>query len=317
MFDSEGEHAWIILPTPSRGQPLHRVQGPQTSQQAPRIPPLQCYLGSLSIPETTRRLPLLLALLLPAAAPAGDPLPLDALLETYNLHAHFPLPDVDRGDLRRLEDGKVLKLRDVPDDPKEPIRVVGLLITDEPRDELWLANRDTHYSVAEGATEVLLTPRGQWPQIWYQHIDAPRPFSDRHWTIDVSDSWQLARATDGRCWEHWWALTDDGLAYAKEAVSAGRVPAISVDTFEDSIYTPANQGAWLMCALEDGRTLLGYHTKVVVGGRIPDRIIADWGMATLGRMFRKVESQAREQREHYTGGHYLIHGGDGQELPLY
>ena len=260
---------------------------------------------------------LLLALLLPASAPADAPSPLDGLLARYNEHAHFPLPDIAGRDLSRLEDGKILKVRDVPDDPEQPIRVVGLLVTDRPKDELWLANRDTHYSITEGATEALLTPRGEWPQVWYQHIDAPRPFADRHWTIDVSDTWQLSEATDGRCWEHWWALTEGGLDVAREAVADGRVPGLTSERIEDAIYTPANHGAWLMCALDDGRTLLGYHTSVVVGGRIPDKMIATWGMATLGRMFRIVEEQSRGVREHYSGEHYRIHGGDGQEMPLY
>ena len=264
-----------------------------------------------------RRFLPLLALLLPSSTPADAPSELDAILATYSKYAHFPLPDIAGRELSRLEDGRILKVRDVPDDPDLPIRVVGLLITDRPRDELWLANRDTHYSITSGATEALLSPRGEWPQVWYQHIDAPRPFADRHWTIDVSDTWQLAQETKGQCWEHWWQLNPEGLAVGRRAVADGRVPRLSTERIDDAIYTPVSHGAWLMCTLGDHRTLLGYHTTAKLGGRIPDKMIATWGMATLGRMFRIVEEQSLGVREHYTGEHYLIHGGDGQEMPLF
>lgn len=261
---------------------------------------------------------LLLALIfVPAVAPADAPSPLDELLRTYSEHAKFPLPDINGAAGDRLDGGKLLKVRDVPDDPELPIRVVGLMVTDEPRAELWIANRDPHYSVVDGAIEVLLTPRGEWPQVWYQHLDAPRPFSDRHWTINVGDSHGLVDATGQRCWEHWWELRPGGLELAQKAVAEGKVPGMTPERMSEAIYTPFNQGAWLVCSLDDGRTLLGYHTQFTAGGRIPEWAIVDYGMATLGRMMRAVETNSREVGEHYRVPHFLIEGGDGRELPLY
>jgi hypothetical protein len=264
-----------------------------------------------------RRFLLLFLVFLPSLAPADAPTELTALLTTYNQHARFPLPDLLGRDFGRLTDGKLLKMKDVPENPDLPIRVIGMVVSSEPRDELWLANRDPHYSVTDGVTEVLLTERGVWPQVWYQHIDAPRPFTDRHWTINVGDTWELANATGGRCWEHWWTLSDDGLATATKAVSEGRVPGLTAEGIEDAIYTPANQGAWLVCSLSDGRTLLGYHTAFLAGGSIPEWFITDWGMATLGKMIKGVEDNSRDVHDHYRTPHYLIHGGHGSELPLY
>jgi hypothetical protein len=259
---------------------------------------------------------LVVALLFSGSALAGPPSGLEARLADFNAHAHFPLPAVDPVDVERLEEGGLVKIREVPADPELPQRVVGLLLTDQPRDALWISFRDKDFEGSADLTEVRVTPFGARPELWYGHLDAPRPFADRHWLIDTMDTWELARGSDDRCWEHWWAVRPDGLPRSRQLVADGQVPHLSVEDLDSAIYTPVNHGAWLACALDDGRTLLGYHVTFVAGGKVPDRLIADWGLATLGRLLRRVEERAAAVNEHYTVGHEPIAGGDGVAVPL-
>lgn len=240
-----------------------------------------------------------------------------AVLDLFNQHAQFSLPRLDKKQLRQLAKGDIVKFREVPEDADEPQRVVGLLRSSQPRDLLWLALRDLHWSAAKELTEVLLSGHEVWPRIWYQHLDAPRPLADRHWVLRIMDSWELEEATSGACWEHWWEIHPDGQRLAAEALESGRIPGQDRASTEKAVFVPVNDGAWMICTLPGGDSLLGYHVRFVAGGRIPDRIIVDYGMATLGRILRKVEKRAEEVPSHYRGKHYLIPGGDGEDLKLY
>jgi hypothetical protein len=104
---------------------------------------------------------------------------------------------------------------------------------------------------------------------------------------------------------------------ARAALAEGRIPGWNLENTKGAIHVPVNEGAWLVCSLRDGGTLLGYHVRFVAGGNIPDRLIADYGMATLGRVLRKVVRRAGEVEGHYRGQHYLIPGGDGPAIPLF
>ena len=253
-----------------------------------------------------------------AAGPGIVPVEVASALSEYNANARFPLPPLSDSDLRRLVEGQVVKIRHRPDDPDAPQRVVGLLVTPEARDAVWIAIRDSHFSHADDLLEVQLSPAGEDPVVWYQHLDAPFPFADRHWVIDVSDTLELARATDGRAWEHWWDLTENGEAVAKAAVGKGRVEGMDAASIEDAIYTPVNHGAWGVMALPSGGTVLAYHVTSVVGGAIPEKMIADYILLTLRRVLRSVEKKAREQVPgHYTDDHVQsapILGGDGRTV---
>jgi hypothetical protein len=247
--------------------------------------------------------------LAPGPAAVGD------ALAAYSRAAAFALPALSDEDLRRLDDGKVVRVRD-HGGPGAPQRVLGLLVVPMPREHLWLSALDPHFAAAPEITEVRLTPPGTWPNQWYQYLDLPRPFTDRHWVVDVWNHRPLALATGGRSWEHAWRLAMDGPTLARQAPSAGRVPGVDGPRAQGAIYTPVNHGAWLAITLLDGRTLLGYHVTSVVGGSIPDRLVADWSLSTLGRVLRGVVDRAAKVVAHYRGAHEPICGGDGQPIPV-
>jgi len=260
-------------------------------------------------------------LVAPTAAPASDDPPASsegdepatrvrAALLAFNAHARFRLPALSDAQVSRLLDGKVVKIREVTDEDA-PQRAIGLLRTSVPKEHLWLAARDVHFTAVDELIEVQLTPDGEWPAVWYQPLDMPRPFSDRHWVVDVTDTHTLAEATGGRAWEHGWVLTDGGPTIATEAVGGGRVPGVDSERIEGAIYTPVNHGAWLVIDLGDGTTLLGYHVTSVIGGRIPDKLVADYTLLTLGKLLKGVVERAPEVVSHYAEGHAPIEGGDG------
>lgn len=231
-------------------------------------------------------------------------------LLAFNAHARFALPALSDAQVGRLLEGKVVKIREVTDSDA-PQRAIGLIRTDVPKEHLWLSARDVHFTAVDELIEVQLTPDGEWPAVWYQLLDMPRPFSDRHWVVDVTDTHTLAAATEGRAWEHGWVLRSGGPALAVEAVIGGRVPGVDAERIEDAIYTPVNHGAWLVIDLGDGTTVLGYHVTSVIGGRIPDKLVADYTLLTLGKLLKGVVERAPEVVAHYAEGHAPIEGGDG------
>lgn len=247
----------------------------------------------------------------------GDeaPSPISQALADFNAHARFPLPVLTASQRERLEAGKLVKIRQVPDDDDAPQRAIGLLHTKHPTAGLWLAARDAHFTATDELIEVRLTPAGQWPAQWYQLLDLPRPFDDRHWVIDVADTHPLSAATGGSAWEHAWSLSADGPATGAAAVAAGRIPDVDVDRADDAIYTPVNHGAWLVIGLPDGSSLLGYHVTTVIGGAIPDKLVADYTLFTLGKVLRGVEGRTQAVIDHYDAAHESIEGGDGAPIP--
>ncbi len=255
-----------------------------------------------------------LALLGSSETPEVDTAALGAALQEFNTGARFPLPTLSEAQLERLLAGKVVKIREKQADGG-PQRGIGLLRTDVPRADVWLAVRDAHLSMMDELHERQLTPPEQMPAVWYQLLDLPRPFADRHWVIDVSDNHALARATGNRCWEHPWVLKPDGPAIAAEVIAAGRIPGVDVARGEDAIYTPVNHGAWIAVQLPDETTILAYHATSVIGGRIPDKLVADYMMLTLSNLLRGVVERAPKAVEHYGPDHARIQGADGVTIP--
>jgi len=247
-----------------------------------------------------------------AAGPAvADGAAVREAVAEYSRAARYPLPAIGDAQVARLVSGRVVRVRDLPQGPGEPQRVVGLHLVSEARERLWIAALDPHFQVADGLTEVRVTPPGASPARWYGRLDLPWPFHDRHWVVEVLDNPDVPRATRGAGWEHAWDLASDGADVAASLVAAGKVPGIDPTDPPAAVYTPVNRGAWLAVSVEPRGTLLGYHVTSVVGGEIPDRLVADYTLLTLDRLLRGVASRARGLAEHYAAGHPLLSGGDG------
>ena len=133
--------------------------------------------------------------------------------------------------------------------------------------------------------------------------------------LDVDDNLELARGSANRLWEHYWSLTDGGPQTAAELVAGGRVPGVDSSMLAKAVYVPFNEGAWVLMSLSGKRTLLGYTVRASVGGRIPDKLVVNYSMLTLGRVLRRVESGSATIRAHYDMDHARIRGGDGAPIP--
>jgi hypothetical protein len=261
-----------------------------------------------------------MVLLLAVLAHAIEPGEVQERLAAFNAGARYPLPTLQPADVKRLVEGKLVKLREQPKKQGLPQRLIGLRIVDHPKEKLFLAASDPHSEVNDDFTERWLEPRDGWPRVWYQYLDLSWPFTDRHWVVDVSDNHALAAATGNMAWEHWWALSKGGLARARVDVAAGKVGGIDLGSFDAAVKLPVNTGAWLYISLPDDRTLFGFHVQTVVGGNVPDKLVVEYAYMTLDKVVSGTAERAPEAAAHYDAAHAAsapVPGGDGKPLPAH
>lgn len=246
--------------------------------------------------------------------PSGLATRIQEALAEFGAGARFPLPPLGDRRVHQLLRGEVVRMRDVPEDPERPQRVIGLRIADLPRDQVWVGYRDPHFVLDEEVAERRLGPPGPRER-WYGFLDLPWPFADRQWVVEVEDNVALAEATGNRAWERTWTLAADGPRAVAAAVADGGVPGVTPDMAARAIYTPVNHGAWLAISLPGGRCLLGYHVTSVVGGGIPDRLVADFALARLRSVLGGIVARGHRAPGHYGAGHAPVLGGDGRAIP--
>jgi hypothetical protein len=254
------------------------------------------------------------ALLLTLAAQA-QAAPSEAIT-AFNAHAAFKLPELTPQQEAQLAAGEVVKMLE-RGSREGAWRATGMLLTDQPRAAIWLACQDPHFSFVDRATEKQLARDGD-RSTWYAYLDLPRPMADRHWAVDVWNNHAVAAATHGMAWEHAWRLNPDGAAMVRPLVAAGEVGALTLEQLDEAVYTPVNNGAWVVISLSGGQTLLVYHAATEVGGRIPERLVAESTLGGMEKLLRRVEARAIDGiQAHYTGDHEPLVGGDGAPIPRY
>lgn len=255
---------------------------------------------------------LVIALIASLTAQAATSAQLKSALDTFNQEAHFPLPTLEGGQLADLSEGRLIKFRQYTS-PEAPQRAVGMQVVPMSRDRLWAAARDesTEY---EGIVFWRVPDAPASRERWYEHIDVPRPFSDRHFVIDVWDNHALAKNTEGLAWEHPWEIASAGLDKAEQAVSSGAVKGVTPGMFHRSVEVEINNGAWVALSLGPEETLFVFHAQSVVGGAIPDRLLTDFAMMKMGKVFRDVIARATVVDTWFKPGE--LEGGDGVLLAL-
>ena len=232
-------------------------------------------------------------------------------LVSFNEHALFKLPALSDHQLNRLDQRKVVKIRQTGSTPDEPQRVIGLLVVDQPRDQLWVAARDPHYNDVEEITNIQLTPGSTGRERWYQHLELPRLFADRHWVIDVWDNHAMPQGTDGMCWEHPWQHAPDGMTLITAAMDANLLGFKERRELDRAVFVDWNDGAWINISLTPSITLIGFHAATVVGGAIPDRLVADYAMLTAGKVLYGIRDRGPTVWTHHDAAHTTLERGDG------
>ena len=240
---------------------------------------------------------------------------LRSALQTYDAGAVHKAPKLSDDQLQKLIDGDCVRVLAANADPNGPSAATGLVLSSVPRPDLWVAAQDPHTQVDPDLVEFIVDQIGPDEAIWYGHWDLPRPVKDRQWVVRSYNNHALATSTGNQAWEHVWTLVPDGLAQVRPMVQDGRSNGVGMDQVDDAIFTPVNRGSWFMVAVGD-QTLLGYQATSVVGGAVPDWLVARLAMARLESVLRGVEDRARTWvGDHYTASHPGVFGGDGQHIP--
>ncbi len=225
-----------------------------------------------------------------------------------------PLPALDAAQLDELASGGVLRLLH-HQDPEQPSTAVGVAVLRGSLPALWVAAQDPHAVVDPSLHEFVVRALGPDTALWYGHMDLPRPLKDRQWVVESTNTHALAAATGGGCWEHSWRLRPEQLPVAREAVASGIHPAITPAMMDDAVLTPVNHGAWLFARLDGERAVVAYQATTVVGGAIPDWLVAELARARLEEVLRSLEERAGTwARGHYVAGHAPLIGADGAPL---
>ena len=250
--------------------------------------------------------------LLSLTAQAQTAADITAALERFNEQAKFPVLIPEEKDLERLVAHKVVRTREMTH-PDKPQRVLGYYVMYAELEDVWVSARDQHLATVDDLIDHRLEDHDTF-EVWYQHIDLPWPFVDRHWLLNTADNRPLAKSNVG--WEHWWELSEDGPARAVKAISDGKIPEMSTERATGAIYVPDNEGAYSAIPLSKERTLFVFHATSTVGGNIPDKLIATYTLVTMNKFMTMIEERVPEALRHYSGDHVPIKAATGTPIPL-
>jgi hypothetical protein len=239
-------------------------------------------------------------------------------MRLYNEASERPLPQLRERELRELRAGEVVRRYTPPAGPGLAAGVLGMMVADVSRDELWITIRDGHLAVTEGLTERHISGSYDQPhQVWFGMFELPAPFRARHWRIHTKTELELARRTEGRVWESTWARLEDGGALNRRDATRGKLAGVKPRALKHAIYTVENHGSWLVIELGPRRCLLVYRATADLGGVIPHELVSAFARMRLETLLRGTVDQVNVARPHYIGDHAPIIGGDGRELPRY
>ena len=233
----------------------------------------------------------------------------------FNQHSYYTLPVLTTAQTQELLNGNTLSIIDQQVGGSGAKRAIGMRLSDQPKEKLWLSCQDTHF-VQQSSTKELRVEFTEPDQAkWYGYLDLPWPFADRHWYVKVWNNHDIAQKTQNKAWEHPWELVPNGDAQVRPHIAQGKLNGITTQMMDEAIYTPINTGAWAVISIGN-ESLLVYHATTRVGGNIPEDAIVQFVKSGLDDMLRDIEQRARNEiTNHYRGSHPLQPGGDGKTIP--
>ena len=224
-------------------------------------------------------------------------------------HGTLPQPTLSEEQWQTVADGDVARWRQQVD--AEVDGAVGVGFIPHPIEHIWLgALDDVHAHLVEGLTESWLEGTVPGYKVLYQHYDVPAPFSDRHWVVVVQNNPPLYEATEGVVWERLWDLDERGVA------SLSDVPEGTVSDPSEALWTPVNQGGWILSTCGEG-SLVVYQVRTDIAGNIPEELVVRFAMAGLDSMIDHLSQLAEGSPAHYVGDHFDIVRPDGTPIPTY
>ena len=117
--------------------------------------------------------------------------------------------------------------------------------------------------------------------------------------VEITNNESMTQQTNNRLWERSWDLAK---------------PSLMPNPDNNAIWVPVATGSWLLYPVEQG-TMVVYHARSAIGGRIPDEVVTRWALATLDEMMTHIANRAATIDAHYTGGHEIINGCNGEPIP--
>ncbi|HJN76536.1 MAG TPA: hypothetical protein QGF58_21585 [Myxococcota bacterium] len=230
-------------------------------------------------------------------------------LPTLQDHGTLPQPELSEDQWALVATGQVARWRQQVDDEVDGAVGVGYLAY--PMEQVWVgALDDVHDHLVDGLTEVWLLGTVPGYKVLYQHYDVPAPFSDRHWVVVVQNNPPLHAASEGVVWERIWDLDE------RATGALADVPEDTVPEPEKALWTPVNQGGWILMSCGEG-VLVVYQVRTDIGGNIPEELVVRFAMAGLDSMIDHLGELAEGVPEHYVGEHFDIVRPDGTSIPTY
>ncbi len=229
----------------------------------------------------------------------------------------FPLPNA--AFRAGLLDGRVMKTRIGPRGAALD-GAMAMALVPRAKEAMWLGSADGQHLGDESNGQVIahhLPIQGDEMFRWYGFVDLPAPFTDRHFLIRTTVNRKMAVASGGRMWERTWSQEPDGRDTMRPLVAAGKVAGLDVATFDSAIYVPANIGGWLFIDLPGENCLFAYHASTSLGGEIPDGLVNRFVFWTMDKIVASVAGRAEQMKQHYTGDHSPILGGNGLPVPTF
>jgi hypothetical protein len=212
-------------------------------------------------------------------------------------------PTVAASLYQRALDGEIVKGIEVVENIKAA-KGYGVAVFDIPIDQLWkaIADEDHHANkTAVTMSETITgTPRAHDHTI-FQYLPVPM-VSDRWWLVNIRYTGSLYTQTGGQIWEITWRDKNKDPALLNQ---------LNLDQFEDAMPVAWTKGAWLLLKLDDGRTLIEYHTWSDPGGSVPV------GLATrfaAGEVAANLKHMAHFARTHIPTCDGSFHRPDGTGL---
>ena len=203
---------------------------------------------------------------------------------------------LSESDLVALSQGRMVKHRERIAGPDH---AWGVAWSTEPREALWIAILDdTHDTIVEGLREQQLPGTTPDRKLLFQHLDLPWPFEDRQWVLEIVNNPTIYTASGGDIWERVWTLAPESLA---------------TDPAPDAIWTPENDGGWLLMEAAGG-TLMVYQVRGDIGGAIPDDLVTRYALSTLDDMLDHVMDRAAIIPAHYDAAHFAMRRPDGTDI---
>ncbi|MEO0575321.1 MAG: hypothetical protein AAF004_07650 [Pseudomonadota bacterium] len=251
------------------------------------------------------------------AAPPADEI--QQLLDIYQRETGVPVATLSDDSMGKMIAGKTVyrKVTMTQSDNSRDsttIRVLGYRVIAKPRESLWLSALAFDAGFSRRLTEHFVSIESEGGAQWYQHVNMPWPLRDRHWLIATSKNTSLTRLTEGKMWEHRWALQENADAGIREMFAKDTVGELPAEMADKAILLPKNNGAWVMATMGDGTTLVVVHATMDMGGIIPDSLVARQTRKQLLQMLSKIEADSDTAFDRYTSD-YLIYRGDGSLIP--